>query len=133
MYWETTEHRINSKLCGNTKISLRKDTTEPKKSRHRNGIAPNFVHSLDASHLTLVVNACTARGINALAMIHDDYGTHAADAQELYEIIRERFVWMYQTHDVLAAFHTAYPMLKPPPAMGTLDLRSVLTSPYFFG
>jgi DNA-directed RNA polymerase len=133
VYWETTEHRINSKLCGNTKISLRKDTTDPKKSRHRNGIAPNFVHSLDASHLTLVVNACTARGINALAMIHDDYGTHAADAQELYEIIRERFVWMYQTHDVLAAFHTAYPMLKPPPAMGDLDLQKVLTSPYFFG
>lgn len=132
VYWETTEHRINSKLCGNTKLSLRRDTSTPKKSRHRNGVAPNFVHSLDASHLTLVVNAARARGIEAFHMVHDDFGTHAADAQALYEIIRQEFVGMYERHDVLAEFHAAYPMLPEPPAMGTLDLRQVLDSQYFF-
>lgn len=132
VYWETTEHRINSKLCGNTKLSLRRDTDEPKKSRHRNGIAPNVVHSLDASHLTLVVNAAVAEGIDAFHMVHDDYGTHAADAAKLYRIIRQVFVDMYTEHDVLAEFHAAYPMLPEPPAMGDLDLTAVLDSPYFF-
>lgn len=132
VYWESEEHRINTKLCGNAKLSIRKSTDEVKKSRHRNGIAPNFVHSLDASHLTLVVNAAVAQGIGSFAMIHDDFGTHAADSAALYRIIREVFVAMYERHDVLAAFHSAYSFLPEPPPMGTLDLRQVLDSPYFF-
>ncbi len=132
VYWEQEEHRINTKLCGNAKLRISKDNDEPKKSRHRNGIAPNFVHSLDASHLTLTTLAAKAEGVDSFAMIHDDYGTHAADAATLYRVIREVFVDMYTRHDVLAAFHAAYPMLPEPPSMGTLDLQQVLDSPYFF-
>lgn len=132
VYWEQDEHRINTKLCGNAKLRLRKESDIPKKSRHRNGIAPNFVHSLDASHLTLTTLAAKAAGIDSFAMIHDDYGTHAADAAALYRIIREVFVGMYERHDVLQEFREAYPMLPEPPAMGTLDLSQVLDSPYFF-
>jgi DNA-directed RNA polymerase len=132
VYWESEEHRINTKLCGNAKLSIRRSTDEVKKSRHRNGIAPNFVHSLDASHLTLVVNAAKAEGINAFAMIHDDFGTHAADSAALYRIIREVFVGMYERHDVLESFRSAYSFLPEPPPIGTLDLRQVLESPYFF-
>lgn len=132
VYWETDEHRINTKLCGNAKLSIRRDTNDPKGSRHRNGIAPNFVHSLDASHLTLVVNAAKAAGIDAFAMIHDDYGTHAADTAALYRIIREEFVRMYERHDVLEEFRAAYGFLPSPPEMGTLDLSQVIDSPYFF-
>jgi DNA-directed RNA polymerase len=132
VYWEQTIHRINSKLCGNAKFRLHKDGETPDRNKHRNGIAPNLIHSLDAAHLTLVVNAAKARGIHSLAMIHDDYGTHAADAQALYAIIREEFVGMYERHDVLDEWHTAYPGLPPPPAMGDLDLRAVLDSPFFF-
>ena len=132
VYWEQSLHRINSKLCGNAKFRLHKDTDTPDRSKHRNGIAPNLIHSLDASHLTLVVNAAVAEGIHAFAMVHDDYGTHAADAQALYRLIRSEFVGMYERHDVLAEVHTAYPMLPPPPAMGDLDLSRVLDSPFFF-
>lgn len=132
VYWETSEHRINTKLCGNAKLSIRRSTDEVKKSRHRNGIAPNFVHSLDASHLTLVVNKAKAEGIGSFAMIHDDYGTHAADTARLYEIIREVFVSMYSRHDVLEEFRAAYGFLPEPPPMGDLDLTQVIDSPYFF-
>lgn len=132
VYWEMDEHRINTKLCGNAKLSVRRETDDPKKSRHRNGIAPNFVHSLDASHLTLVVNRAKAVGIDAFAMIHDDFGTHAADTDVLYRIIREEFVSMYEKHDVLEQFRAAYSFLPEPPPMGTLDLKQVLDSPYFF-
>ncbi|QGH45059.1 DNA-dependent RNA polymerase [Bacteriophage Titan-X] len=132
VYWESEEHRINTKLCGNAKLSIRKSTDEVKKSRHRNGIAPNFVHSLDASHLTLVTIACKDEGIDAFAMIHDDFGTHAADSAAMYRIIREVFVAMYERHDVLSAFHSAYPFLPEPPPMGDLDLSQVIDSPYFF-
>jgi DNA-directed RNA polymerase len=132
VYWEQSLHRINSKLCGNAKFRLHKDTDTPDRSKHRNGIAPNLIHSLDASHLTLVVNAAVAEGITSFAMIHDDYGTHAADAQALYRLIRTEFVGMYERHDILSEFQAAYPMLPDPPAMGDLDLSAVLDSPYFF-
>ena len=132
VYWESEEHRINTKLCGNAKLSIRRSTGEVKKSRHRNGIAPNFVHSLDASHLTLVVLRAAQEGIRSFAMIHDDYGTHAADTGRLYEIIREVFVEMYERHDVLEEFRAAYGFLPEPPAMGDLDLSQVIDSPYFF-
>jgi DNA-directed RNA polymerase len=132
VYWETEEHRINTKLCGGAKLSIRRETNAAKKSRHRNGVAPNFVHSLDASHLTLVVERAAARGITAFAMIHDDYGTHPADTQALYEIIREVFVDMYTKHDVLEEFRARYSFLPEPPPMGDLDLNKVLESPYFF-
>jgi len=131
-YWEQNDHRINTKLCGGMKLKLTRDASDPDKSRHKNGIAPNFVHSLDASHLTLTVNAATEQGITSLAMIHDDYGTHAADAPALYKIIRERFVAMYQEHDMLAEFRAAYPTLPEPPEQGALDITQVLDSPYFF-
>jgi DNA-directed RNA polymerase len=131
-YWEQDVHQIRTKLCGGAILKLHHDTSTPDVNRHKNGIAPNFVHSLDATHLTLTVNALVAQGIDSLAMIHDDYGTHAADAPALYTTIRERFVWMYENFDPLARLRETYPQLPPPPELGTLDIRQVLDSPYFF-
>jgi len=131
-YWEQDVHQIHTKLCGGARLKLHHDTAQPDVNRHKNGIAPNFVHSLDASHLTLTVNACAALGIKSLAMIHDDYGTHAADAGALYRVIREEFVAMYQKHGPLSEFRAAYPTLPEPPPHGELDIEEVLRSEYFF-
>lgn len=104
------------------------------------GISPNFVHSMDASHMMLTVNACLDEGVTAFAMIHDSYGTHAADAETLSRVLREQFVHQYQTN-VLEEFReevlTILPEEKhgdvpPVPPMGTLDLEAVLDSEYFF-
>lgn len=129
-YQEQDNHRIRTSLCGNAFLRLSVDNDTPDGHRHRNGIAPNFVHSYDAAHLHLVTVVATAEGLN-LAMIHDDYGTHAADAARLYRIIREVFVAMYESCDPLAQFAETYD-LPAPPARGALDLRQVLDSPYFF-
>lgn len=133
-YWEVSDHRINTKLLGATKILVPQEIKEPNARRHRNGIAPNFVHSLDAAHLTLTVNAAKELGIDNLAMIHDDYGTHAADAPKLYNIIRGVFVAMYEKHQPLEEFAQGYPDVefKEFPTVGKLDIRQVLDSPYFF-
>jgi DNA-directed RNA polymerase len=65
-------------------------------------------------------------------MIHDDYGTHAADTQRLYELIRENFVRMYETFNPLRDFSNSYSGLPALPKSGDLDLRQVLTSKFFF-
>jgi DNA-directed RNA polymerase len=101
------------------------------------GIAPNFVHSLDATHLALTVSASIHKGINAFSMIHDSYGTHACDAPILARVLREEFVRMYEDHDVLADYRECIQReigeeLMEVPVKGGLDLRRVLSSPYFF-
>lgn len=131
-YWEVQEHRIRTRLHGNALIKVRSEKDTPCRRAHRNGIAPNFVHSMDASHLCRVTNRCSELGIGSLAMIHDDYGTHAADAAVLYKVIREEFVKLYSDHDPLAEFKARYPYCNEPPAKGNLNLQVVLDSPYFF-
>lgn len=131
-YFEQEEHRIRTHLHGDEKIRIYTEVDEPDLNSHANGMAPNFVHSMDASHLHLTAAAAADAGIGSLAMIHDDYGTHAADAQRLYELIREQFVWMYENHDPLRALQAKYPVLGVPPSRGTLDIREVLRSDFFF-
>jgi DNA-directed RNA polymerase len=72
------------------------------KDKAANGVAPNFVHSLDASHLALAVNAAMAAGVRAIATVHDSFGCLASRATTFSRIIRQTFVDMYEKHDVLA-------------------------------
>jgi DNA-directed RNA polymerase len=125
-------HRIRTHLHGEEKIRILTETDEPDVNNHTTGMAPNFVHSMDAAHLHLTAAAAKAAGIDSLAMIHDDYGTHAADAEKLYQIIRERFVCMYEQHDPLRGLQAKYPALGVPPERGTLDIKEVLCSSFFF-
>lgn len=129
-YMQRTEHQIRTQLCGTAMLKLYKDTDNPDVNRHRNGVAPNFIHSYDAAHEHFTAVAAKAEGMH-LAMIHDDYGTHAADAGRFYKIIRETFVAMYESIDPLQEFSNEYD-LGDPPSKGHLNLRDVLSSPYFF-
>ena len=131
-YYEIEEHRINTRVHGTTKIKVVSEGDEASSKRHASGLAPNFVHSMDASHLHLTTAAASLHGIDALAMIHDDYGTHAAKSELLYQLIRKEFVDMYEAHDPIKDLAEAYPCCPKPPSKGNLDLREVLRSHYFF-
>jgi DNA-directed RNA polymerase len=107
----------------------------------RNASAPNLIHSMDASHLTLTVLACRDHGIHDLAMIHDSFATHAGKTRDLARILRETFVDMYENYCPLREIDTQARRLLPGevhgeipelPTKGDLDLKEVLSSPYFF-
>lgn len=129
-YMQRNEHQIHTNLCGSARLKIHVDTDKADANRHRNGVAPNFIHSYDAGHLHYVAVGGHSEGMS-LAMIHDDYGTHAADAARFYNIIRETFVAMYERLDPLQEFAEKYD-LSEPPSKGYLNLRDVLSSPYFF-
>lgn len=104
------------------------------------GISPNFVHSLDASHLMRTVLFCAADGMTDFAMIHDSYGCHAGHAGLLRDNLRQAFVDQY-SQPVLENFRNELleqlpeelqKELPPLPPMGTLDLEQVKQSEYFF-
>lgn len=119
--------------------ALREEIQEggPDKRKQANGLPPNFVHSLDAAAMILTVNRARAAGITSFAMIHDSYGTHAADMPALSHILREVFVEMYEApilqnlRDEVLPGGTEKQSFEPP-FVGGLDLRGVLLSDYFF-
>jgi DNA-directed RNA polymerase len=116
---------------------LHTDTEKIDKRKMKDGIAPNFIHSLDAAHLMLTVNLCAERGITAFGMVHDSFATHAGNASVLAAELREAFIYIY-TPPVLELwaaeiFNGTGVELPPIPEMGNLDLRKVREAPYFFG
>jgi DNA-directed RNA polymerase len=72
------------------------------KDKASNGVAPNFVHALDAAHLLMTVNAAVKEDIVAFALVHDSFGCLASRAERFHGVIREQFVKLYSEHDVLA-------------------------------
>jgi DNA-directed RNA polymerase len=62
------------------------------KTKSANGVAPNFVHALDAAHLSFVAAAAAREGITALATVHDSFGCLPSRARRFNQIIREEFV-----------------------------------------
>lgn len=116
---------------------------EVKKSKQASGVAPNFVHSCDASHLMLTVDACLKAGIADFHMIHDSYGTHARNAAGLARMLREQFVNIYSERNVLQDFFEQLKgqlaekselatQLPPSPTPESFDLTRVLESRFFF-
>lgn len=142
-YRNTRLMAVETYLSGRIRkrIYIREDQPGMSTSKMATGIAPNFVHSLDASALILTVNSAAKEGVTHFAMIHDSYGTHAADTAQLAYTLREQFVKMYQKHDVLQSFlddvksylpEEQWSKLPPLPSRGTLDIRQVLDSEFFF-
>lgn len=118
------------------KPTVLETTNKIDKRRATNGISPNFVHSMDATALTLTINECIKKGINDFSVVHDSFGVHAHFVPQLANAIRESFVKMYSEGDVLEDFYDnvidVLPDVKEPPEKGDLDIQGVLKSEYFF-
>jgi DNA-directed RNA polymerase len=118
------------------KPTILEETTKIDRRRTINGVSPNFVHSMDATALTLTINRCIKDGIHDYSVVHDSFGVHAHFVPRLANSIRESFVDMYSKTDVLEKFYEnvvdVIPDLEEPPSRGELDITGVLDSKYFF-
>jgi len=104
-------------------------------------VAPNFVHSLDATHLMMVVNRLAGEEVTrSYAMIHDSFGVHACDVDELHFIIRDEFIKLY-SEDILTETYRStllalpgekWPDVPTPPEPGDLNLEEVRDADFFF-
>lgn len=108
------------------------------RQKQANGISPNWIHSMDASHMRATVRRGFYEGIRSFSLIHDSYGTHAGNSWAMAQFLREEFVSMYE-QDVMGRFKKDLELqlpeeteLEPLPSKGTLDLDLVLESAFFF-
>ena len=65
--------------------------------KQANGFPPNFIHSLDATHMLLSVNKCSEFGLS-FSSVHDSYWTHAADVDTMNYVLREQFINLHKNN-----------------------------------
>lgn len=89
-------------------------------------MAPNFIHSIDATHLRMVINACE----HDLVTVHDSIGSHAATFFDTSAIIRQKFV---EVHNYDAMGNLCESLgVRAPKFRGDYDTLEALESSYIF-
>lgn len=81
----------NKKLDDNNVMDI---SRTPNGLKQRNAFPPNFIHSLDSSHMMLTSVHCEKIGLT-FTSVHDCYWTHASTVPEMSKICREQFVALH--------------------------------------
>jgi DNA-directed RNA polymerase len=133
-YKDVPVYIVQTKLCGGIRLQLKvsdyDDYGEPKKSQQRSGIAPNFVHSIDSTHMVMTINKTDLR---CYAMIHDDFGTHAGNTDKLFKTIRRAFHYMYSKTDPIRHWANQMDVSTAGLPRGSYDIEEITKATYFFG
>uniref|UniRef100_A0A7M4F9I4 DNA-directed RNA polymerase n=1 Tax=Crocodylus porosus TaxID=8502 RepID=A0A7M4F9I4_CROPO len=123
---------------------------KPNTMKQKNAFPPNFIHSLDSTHMMLTALHCCRQGLTFVS-VHDCYWTHACSVDIMNQMCREQFVELHSqpilqdlAQFMLQKYCTvnfwdapslslmpSLAQLTPLPA-GDLDLEKVKESTYFF-
>ena len=146
-YYPTTTSELKNVFINGQRHRLKINIACPNrqdKKRAASGVSPNFVHSMDSTHLlwTVLESACT-HDIFDFSMVHDSFGTHATGCDLLAATARETFILLYDDdrlagflEDIKELLEADHPNLikelPPVPEFGTFDIETVRDSDYFF-
>ncbi|CAD6567431.1 MAG: DNA-directed RNA polymerase [Alectoria sarmentosa] len=92
-YRKASTRRIDTNLQSIT-IMHRTAADPVHKVKQLQAFPPNFIHSLDATHMFLTALKCHEVGLT-FASIHDSFWTHAGDVNMMNRIIRDAFIRMH--------------------------------------
>lgn len=117
-------------------LTSNKDHLPVSVPKQKSAFPPNFVHSLDSTHLMLTAVECYKEGIE-FAAVHDSFWTHACNIDRMNKILRHQFLNLHSQpllDELLEGFRCRFPKLKfqDVPQRGEFDLKKVLDSTYFF-
>lgn len=130
-YQDYGDVRIWLNSCGVSTMIVREMRDGTKAHAMQNAISPNFVHAMDASHLTITALKMRDQGLRIVA-IHDSFGTHPSDVAAMHSCIRHSFVELYQNRNTLGEFLWEVGGAGETPMRGNLDLQDVVSSEFFF-
>lgn len=104
-------------------------------SRTETAAPPNFVHSLDASHLIFSMKRASELGIDKLGVVHDAFGTTPTKTAAFAQVLREEFakLYLWSPFDALRDALRRLGVEPPePPEMGSLNAGDIARSEYLF-
>ncbi|KAJ4296875.1 DNA-directed RNA polymerase [Kalmusia sp. IMI 367209] len=87
-------------------VTRRNGNSAVDKRKQLQAFPPNFIHSLDATHMILSALKCSEMGLD-FAAVHDSFWTHAADIPNLNVILRDAFVRMH-SEDIIGRLATEF-------------------------
>lgn len=134
-YRKMAAHQVKTTMQSMTLV-VEDEALPVSKQKQQSAFPPNFVHSLDATHMLMTSLKMKQMGLG-FAAVHDSYWTHAGDIPHMSMALRECFVELYE-QPVLEALRDSlvrrYPDVNFPPVPqgGNLDLEKVKESVYFF-
>jgi len=117
------------------RIYIRRPMEGLDKMKMSNGIAPNFIHSLDASLLATTVLKLADAGCEDFHMIHDSYGVPIGHIDNLNKFVRETFIELFKEHPLerfVDTVNDTYEVTPDQVMINTLELEDVLHSQYIF-
>lgn len=159
-YSALKRYKVGVTLGGNRKtLVLQTKTGKINKMKQKSAIIPNIIHSLDAAHLSLVINKAFERKLNPIITVHDCFGTLPNNMEKLSDIVKMEFFKIYITDKFMEKFHNknleilsdlGYEIITnnddgklyilknnirmyipTRPELGDFDLNKVLNSKYF--
>lgn len=121
----------------------------PDTMKQKNAFPPNFIHSLDSTHMMLTALHCHRRGLTYVS-VHDCFWTHADTVDMMNKVCREQFVSLHsqpilqnlsqfliqkychnaQSHN--SEIRKMLNLFQDVPETGTFNLEHVKDSTYFF-
>ena len=109
------------------------ETDFPDARGYASGISPNFVHSMDGSHMAIVVDNWD----RDFAAVHDAFAVHAPLVGELLHITKEAFIAIYDVdnfYDYIeeTILSSTDNLDLEQPLIGNLSIEDVRDSDYFF-
>ncbi|XP_070687928.1 DNA-directed RNA polymerase, mitochondrial [Pempheris klunzingeri] len=153
--YHRTRNQVLKSTMQHVNLQITHDTKErPDTVKQKNAFPPNFIHSLDSTHMMLTALHCYSAGLTFVS-VHDCFWTHAITVDTMNKVCREQFVALHSqpileelSNFLLQKYCTGLPMetnnkkhqgyrwlmllLAKVPQTGDFDLQRVKESTYFF-
>ncbi|RLV88169.1 hypothetical protein DV515_00015566, partial [Chloebia gouldiae] len=141
--------------CGMQRLSVKTSNSsqKPDTVKQKNAFPPNFIHSLDSTHMMLTALHCLRKGLTFVS-VHDCYWTHALTVDVMNQVCRQQFVALHSekilqdlsefmlekycssssssTEPIAQWQKRLMEQLSNVPRTGEFNLKQVMDSTYFF-
>ncbi|WP_420381695.1 DNA-directed RNA polymerase [Novosphingobium sp.] len=84
------------------RLTLMSNSNEVDPKAHRSGIVANFIHSLDAAHLSRALVTFRARGGDCVGAVHDCLLVRPSQAGLMGTVLRDSFVELYEADPLMS-------------------------------
>uniref|UniRef100_A0A667WWS5 DNA-directed RNA polymerase n=1 Tax=Myripristis murdjan TaxID=586833 RepID=A0A667WWS5_9TELE len=93
--YHRTRYQVLKSTMQHINLQISHDAKErPDTVKQKNAFPPNFIHSLDSTHMMLTALHCYSAGLTFVS-VHDCFWTHALTVDTMNKVCREQFVALH--------------------------------------
>ena len=105
-YRKEAKKRLRTNLQAISIVEPVHKSLDTNKRKQLQAFPPNFIHSLDATHMMLSALKCDEIGLT-FAAVHDSFWTHAGDVDTMNLVLRDAFIRMH-SEDIIGRLQAEF-------------------------